>query len=156
MKKPYKPIKVAGPDMQSKILKFLREVMNYALEKDDILKNVAKAKFLTRVFKKSKPLIDPLMVDDAGRFLSEVEKLSLDYFKVSLLLLLNTGMRPEEMLAIHVGDIAFDDSEAVINIVSVLDRDGKTIKSYPGEGRCRSMLTRQARSRPGSTSNRAK
>ena len=44
MKKPYKPIKVAGPDMQSKILKFLREVMNYALEKDDILKNVAKAK----------------------------------------------------------------------------------------------------------------
>lgn len=131
LRKPYKPIKVAGPDMQSKILKFLREVMNYALEKDDILKNVAKAKFLTRVFKKSKPLIDPLMADDAGRFLSEVEKLSLDYFKVSLLLLLNTGMRPEEMLAIHVGDIAFDDSEAVINIVSVLDRDGKTIKSYP-------------------------
>ncbi len=131
LKKPYKPIKVAGPDMQSKILKFLREVMNYALEKDDILKNVAKAKFLTRVFKKSKPLIDPLMADDAGRFLSEVEKLPPSYFKVSLLLLLNTGMRPEEMLAVHVGDIAFDDSEAVINIVSALDRDGKTIKNYP-------------------------
>ena len=131
MKKPYKPIKVAGPDMQSKILKFLREVMNYALEKDDITKNVAKAKFLTRVFKKSKPLIDPLMADDAGRFLGEVEKLPLDYFKVSVLLLLNTGMRPEEMLAIHVGDIAFDGSEASINIVSVLDRDGKTIRSYP-------------------------
>ncbi|WP_165248519.1 tyrosine-type recombinase/integrase [Adlercreutzia sp. ZJ141] len=131
LKKPYKPIKVAGPDMQSKILKFLREVMNYALEKDDVLKNVAKAKFLTRVFKKSKPLIDPFMADDAGRFLSEVEKLPLGYFKVSLLLLLNTGMRPEEMLAIHVGDIAFDDSGAVINIVSALDRDGKTIKGYP-------------------------
>ena len=131
LKKPYKPIKVAGPDMQSKILKFLREVMNYALEKDDILKNVAKAKFLTRVFKKSKPLIDPLMADDAGRFLGEIEKLPLDYFKVSLLLLLNTGMRPEEMLAIHVGDIAFDESEAAINIVSVLDRDGKTVKNYP-------------------------
>lgn len=131
LKKPYKPIKVAGPDMQSKILKFLREVMNYALEKDDITKNVAKAKFLTRVFKKSKPLIDPLMADDAGRFLGEVEKLPLDYFKVSGLLLLNTGMRPEEMLAIHVGDIAFDGSEASINIVSVLDRDGKTIRSYP-------------------------
>lgn len=130
LNKPYKPIKVAGPDMQSKILKFLREVMNYALEKDDILKNVAKAKFLTRVFKKSKPLIDPLMADDAGRFLSEVEKLPLDYFKVSLLLLLNTGMRPEEMLAIHVGDIAFDGSEAAINIVSVLDRDGKKIRNY--------------------------
>lgn len=52
--------------MQSKILKFLREVMNYALEKDDILKNVAKAKFLTRVFKKSKPLIDPLMTADGS------------------------------------------------------------------------------------------
>ncbi len=101
--KPFKPIKVAGPDMQSKILKFLREVMNYALEKEDISKNVAKAKFLTRVFKKSKPLIDPLMADgDAARFLQEVEKLTLGYLKVSLLLLLNTGMRPEEMLAIRV------------------------------------------------------
>lgn len=131
LKKPYKPVRVAGPDMQSKILKFLREVMNYALEKDDILKNVAKAKFLTRVFKKSKPLIDPLMADDAGRFLGEVEKLPTNYFKVSLLLLLNTGMRPEEMLALRVGDISFDGSEAVINIVSALDRDGKTVKNYP-------------------------
>lgn len=90
--KPFKPIKVAGPDMQAKVLKFLREVMNYALEKDDISKNVAKAKFLTRLFKKSKPLIDPLMADDAARFLREVEKLPLGYFKVALLLLLNTGI----------------------------------------------------------------
>lgn len=117
--------------MQSKILKFLREVMNYALEKDDVLKNVAKAKFLTRLFKKSRPLIDPLMADDAGRFLDEVEKLPSGYFKVSLLLLLNTGMRPEEMLAIRVGDVAFDGSDAAINIVGVLDRDGKTVKGYP-------------------------
>ena len=65
--KPFKPVRVAGSDMQSKVLKFLREVMNYALEKEDIPKNVAKAKFLTRVFKKSKPLIDPLMADDAAR-----------------------------------------------------------------------------------------
>lgn len=68
-------MRVAGPDMQSKVLKFLREVMNYALEKDDVPKNVAKAKFLTRVLKRSRPLIDPLMADDAGRFLGEVEKL---------------------------------------------------------------------------------
>ena len=47
--------------MQAKILKFLREVMNYALEKEDITKNTAKAKFLTRVFKKSKPLKRPLL-----------------------------------------------------------------------------------------------
>lgn len=129
--KPFKPIKVAGPGMQAKVLKFLRELMNYALEKDDITKNVAKAKFLTRLFKKSKPLIDPLMADDAARFLQEVEKLPLGYLKVTLLLLLNTGMRPEEMLAIRVGNITSDGNETIISITSVLDRDGKTIKDYP-------------------------
>lgn len=129
--KPFKPIKVAGPDMQAKILKFLREVMNYALEKEDISKNTAKAKFLTRVFKKSKPLIDPLMADDAARFLQEVEKLALGYFKVSLLLLLNTGMRPEEMLAIRVGNIIFGENETLIKITSAVDRDGKKIREYP-------------------------
>lgn len=129
--KPFKPLKVAGPDLQSKVLKFIREVMNYALEKEDITKNTAKAKFLTRLFKKSKPLIDPLMADDAARFLQEVEKLPLGYFKLSLLLLLNTGMRPEEMLAIRVGNIIFGEEETVIKITSVLDSDGKTIKDYP-------------------------
>lgn len=129
--KPFKPIKVAGPGMQAKVLKFLRELMNYALEKDDITKNVAKAKFLTRLFKKSKPLIDPLMADDAARFLQEVEKLPLGYLKVTLLLLLNTGMRPEEMLAIRVGNITSDGNETIISITSALDRDGKTIKDYP-------------------------
>ena len=129
--KPFKPIKVAGPGTQAKVLKFLRELMNYALEKDDITKNVAKAKFLTRLFKKSKPLIDPLMADDAARFLQEVEKLPLGYFKVTLLLLLNTGMRPEEMLAIRVGNITSDGNETIISITGALDRDGKTIKDYP-------------------------
>lgn len=129
--KPFKPVRVAGPDMQSKILKFLREVMNYALEKDDIAKNVAKAKFLTRVFKKSKPLIDPLMADAAARFLQEIEKLPLGYLKLSLLFLLNTGIRPEEMLAIRAGNIIFDEKEATINITSVVSRDGKTVKDYP-------------------------
>lgn len=129
--KPFKPVRVAGPDMQAKILKFLREVMNYALDKDDISKNVAKAKFLTRLFKKSKPLIDPLMADEAARFLQEVEKLPLGYLKLGLLLLLNTGMRPEEMLAIRAGNIVYDEGEAAISITSVLDRDGKKIKDYP-------------------------
>ena len=127
--KPFKPIKVAGPDMQAKVLKFIREMMNYALEKEDIAKNTAKAKFLTRLFKKSKPLIDPLMEDEAARFLQEVEKLALGYFKLSLLLLLNTGMRPEEMLAIRTGNIIFGENETVIKITSVLDRDG-TIREY--------------------------
>lgn len=129
--KPFKPIKVAGPDMQSKILKFLREVMNYALEKEDIAKNTAKAKFLTRVFKKSKPLIDPLMADDAARFLQEVEKLALDYLKVTLLILLNTGMRPEEMLALRVGNVIFGEDETLIKITGVVDREGKEIREYP-------------------------
>lgn len=129
--KPFKPIKVAGPDMQAKVLKFLREVMNYALEKEDITKNTAKAKFLTRVFKKSKPLIDPLMADEAARFLQEVEKLVLGYLKVTLLLLLNTGMRPEEVLAIRVGNIIFGENETLIKITSCVDRDGKEIREYP-------------------------
>lgn len=129
--KPFKPARVAGPDMQSKILKFLREVMNYALDKDDVPRNVAKAKFLTRLFKKSKPLIDPLMADEAARFLQEAEKLPVGHFKLSLLLLLNTGMRPEEMLAVRAGSIVFDDGEAAISITSVLDRDGRKIKDYP-------------------------
>lgn len=129
--KPFKPIKIAGSDMQAKVLKFIREVMNYAHEKEDIPKNVAKAKFLTRVFKKSKPLIDPLMADDAARFLQEVTKLPLCYLKVTLLLLLNTGMRPEEMLAIRAGNIVFDGSETIVSITGALDRDGKTIKDYP-------------------------
>ena len=58
------------------------------------------------MFKKSKPLIGPLMADDAARFLKEVERLALGYPKVTLLLLLNTGMRPDEMLAIRAGNIA--------------------------------------------------
>lgn len=131
LNKPFKPIRVAGPDMQSKILKFLREVMNYALEKEDITKNTAKAKFLTRVFKKSKPLIDPLMEDEAARFLKEVEKLTLGYLKVSLLLLLNTGMRPEEMLAVRVGNVTFGEVETLINITSAIEHDGKEIREYP-------------------------
>lgn len=129
--KPFKPIKVAGADMQAKVLKFLREVMNYALEKEDIPKNVAKAKFLARLFKKSRPLIDPLMADDAARFLREVEKLPLGYLKVTLLLLLNTGMRPEEMLAIRAGNIVSDENGTSVSITGALDRDGKTIKDYP-------------------------
>ena len=103
----------------------------FALSRKDIPKNVAKAKFLTHVFKKSKPLIDPLMADDAARFLQEVEKLPLCYLKVTLLLLLNTGMQPEEMLAIRAGNIVFDGNETIISITGALERDGKTVKDHP-------------------------
>ncbi|WP_157938959.1 hypothetical protein [Enteroscipio rubneri] len=40
---------------------------------------MAKAKFLTRVFKKNKPLIDLLMADDAARFLHEAELLAVGF-----------------------------------------------------------------------------
>ena len=81
--------------------------------------------------KQSKPLIDPLMADDAARFLQEVEKLPLCYLKVTLPLLLNTDMRPGEMLAVRAGSIVFDGNETIISITGALDRDGKTIKDYP-------------------------
>lgn len=129
--KPLAPIRVAGPDLQSKILKFIREVLNYAVDKEDIPKNVAKAKFLTRLFKKSKPLIDPLMPDEAARFLKAVEALPLGFLKLALLLLLNTGMRPEEMQAIRPGNFIFDESETVVNITSVVKDKGTEIVDYP-------------------------
>lgn len=129
--KPLAPIRVAGPDLQSKILKFLREVLNYAVEKEDITKNVAKAKFLTRLFKKSKPLIDPLMPDEAARFLEAVERLPIGFLKLALLLLLNTGMRPEEMQAIRPGNFIFDEDETVVKITSVVKDRGTKIVDYP-------------------------
>lgn len=129
--KPLAPIRVAGPDLQAKVLKFLREVLNYACEKEDIQKNVAKAKFLTRLFKKSKPLIDPLMPDEAARFLKAVELLPVGFLKVALLLLLNTGMRPEEMQAVRPGNFIFDDAEPVVNITSVVEGKGAKIVDYP-------------------------
>ena len=71
------------------------------------------------------------MADDAARLLQAVEKLPLGYLKVTLLLLLNTGMRPEKMLAIRVGNITSDGNETIISITGALNRDGKTIKDYP-------------------------
>ena len=131
LKKPFKPIRIAGPDMQSKILKFLREVMNYALEKDDIAKNTAKAKFLTRVFKKSKPLIDPLMADEAMRFLEAVLKLPLSWVKLSFLALFCTGIRPEEMQALMPGSFLFTGPEPATRITSAVKRGGVKIEDYP-------------------------
>lgn len=129
--KPLAPIRVAGPDLQAKVLKFIREVLNYACEKEDIQRNVAKAKFLTRLFKKSKPLIDPLMPDEAARFLKAVEALPIDFLKLALLLLLNTGMRPEEMQAIRPGNFIFDEAETVVEITSVVKGKGTKIVDYP-------------------------
>ena len=68
-------------------------------------KNVAKARFLSKNFKKSRPLIDPLMEEDAARFLHEVKALPLSPFKVACLALFSSGMRPEEALALKMGGV---------------------------------------------------
>ena len=93
-KKPLGSPRVAGPDMQHKILKFCREILNDALDRELVQKNVAKARFLSKNFKKSRPLIDPLMEEDAARFLHEVKALPLSPFKVACLALFSSGMRP--------------------------------------------------------------
>lgn len=104
-KKPLGSPRVAGPDMQHKILKFCREILNDALDRELVQKNVAKARFLSKNFKKSRPLIDPLMEEDAARFLHEVKALPLSPFKVACLALFSSGMRPEEALALKMGGV---------------------------------------------------
>lgn len=121
--KPLAPIKVAGPDAQYKVLKFIKEVLNDAIDREYILVNVAKKRFLAREFKKSRPLIDPLMEDDAKRFLECVCKLSLSSIKVAALVLFSTGMRPEELLALRPGDFVFADdplADSEVHIVGAL------------------------------------
>ena len=44
------------------------------------------------------------MQDEAARLLKAIKNLETSYFKVALLALLNTGMRPEEMLALCKAD----------------------------------------------------
>ena len=125
-KKPLAPIRVAGPAMQNKVLKFVREVLNEALDREHIARNVAKKRFLSKAFKKNRPLIDPLMEDEAERFLHEASMLPLGMMKAAVLLLFSTGMRPEEVLALQVGSFVFgeDGHDAQVRIVAAL-RDGR-------------------------------
>lgn len=126
--KPFGPLRVAGPQMQNKVLKFVREVLNDALDREHVTKNVAKKRFLSKGFRKGKPLIDPLMEDEAGRFLREASLLPTGALKVAVLVLFATGMRPEEMLALRVGSFSPADAErgrdAELRIVAAL-RDGE-------------------------------
>ncbi|MFR5092780.1 MAG: hypothetical protein ACLTDR_13035 [Adlercreutzia equolifaciens] len=52
-KKPLGSPRVAGPDMQHKILKFCREILNDALDRELVQKNVAKARFLSKNFRRA-------------------------------------------------------------------------------------------------------
>ncbi len=127
---PLSPPRIAGPAMQSKVLKFVREVLNDAVDREHVGRNVAKKRFLSKSFKKGRPLIDPLMEDEAGRFLEEASSLPLGMTKVAVLILFSTGMRPEEMLALRVGAFvpAGEDGDAQVRIVAA-QRAGR-IENY--------------------------
>lgn len=129
--RPLKPIKVAGPDKQHKVLKFLREALNFAIEKECIEKNPAKAKYLGRLFKKGKPLIDPLMEDEAARLLGMIDLLPTGFFKVAMLILLDGGVRPEEVIALRPGDFVFGEDETSINITGAIEHGTNKFKPYP-------------------------
>lgn len=128
---PLKEPPVAGSDTQAKVLKFLREMYNYAFEKEQVPKNPAHARFLSRVFKQSKPLIDPLMADEALRFLEAVMKMPLSWVKLSFLSLLCTGIRPEEMQALLSGSFLFSGPEPAVRIVGAVKHGGIKIEEYP-------------------------
>lgn len=128
--KPLAPIKIAGPDKQYKVLKFAREALNFAMDKEIIDKNVAKAKFLSRLYKKSKPKIDPLMPDEAARFLREVERLPTSYFKVWVLLLFNSGMRPEEDIPLCLGSFNFTENDPCVNVTMAIEHGTNEVVDY--------------------------
>ena len=117
---PFSPVRVAGPAMQSKVLKFVREVLGDAVDREHVGRNVAKKRFLSKSFRKGRPLIDPLMEDEAGMFLEEASSLPLGMTKVAVLVLFSTGMRPEEMLALRVGAFvpAGEGDDAQVRIVA--------------------------------------
>ena len=48
--KPFGPLRVAGPHMQAKVLKFVREVLNDAVDREHVGRNVAKKRFLSKSF----------------------------------------------------------------------------------------------------------
>lgn len=128
---PLKEPPVAGSDTQAKVLKFLREMYNYAFEKEQVPKNPAHARFLSRVFKQSKPLIDPLMADEALRFLEAVMKMPLSWVKLSFLALLCIGVRPEEMQALLSGSFLFTGPEPETRIIGAVKHGGVKIEEYP-------------------------
>ncbi len=127
---PFSPVRVAGPAMQSKVLKFVREVLNDAVDREHVGRNVAKKRFLSKSFRKGRPLIDPLMEDEAGMFLEKASSLPLGMTKVAVLVLFSTGMRPEEMLALRVGAFvpAGEGGDAQVRIVAA-QRAGR-IENY--------------------------
>lgn len=105
---------------------------------------------------KGKPLIGPLMTDEAMRFLEAVLKLPLSWVKLSFLALFCTGIRPEEMQALMPGSFLFTGPEPATRITSAVKRGGVKIEDYPKPGGGPSPTTRSWPTRPrnGSQSSR--
>lgn len=129
VKKPFGPLRVGGPDLQHKVLKFLREVLNDAVDREVIDRNVAKSRFLSKNFKKGRPLIDPLSEEEAARFLAEVKALPLCSFKVEALLLFSSGMRPEEMLGVRPSGLSLRGVPSA-RITGAVRRDSNEVEEY--------------------------
>lgn len=128
-KKPFGPLRVGGADLQHKVLKFLREVLNDAVDRGVIDRNVAKSRFLSRNFKKGRPLIDPLSEEEAGRFIAQVKALPLCSFKVEALLLFSSGMRPEEMLGVRPSGLSLRGTPSA-RITGAVRRDSNEVEEY--------------------------
>ena len=128
-KKPFGPLRVGGPDLQHKVLKFLREVLNDAVDREVIDRNVAKSRFLSKNFRKGRPLIDPLSEEEAARFLAEVKALPLCSFKVEALLLFSSGMRPEEMLGVRPSGLSLRGTPSA-RITGAVRRDSNEVEEY--------------------------
>lgn len=130
--------------MQSKVLKFVREVLNDAVDREHVGRNVAKKRFLSKGFRKGRPLIDPLMEDEAEAFLEEASSLPLDMTKVAVLILFSTGMHPEEMLAQRVGTFvpAEEGEDAQMRIVAAMrakDRELHQVGQLDAHGPARQV-----------------
>lgn len=128
-KKPFGPLRVGGADLQHKVLKFLREVLNDAVDRGVIDRNVAKSRFLSKNFKKGRPLIDPLSEEEAGRFIAQVKALPLCSFKVEALLLFSSGMRPEEMLGVRPSGLSLRGTPSA-RITGAVRRDSNEVEEY--------------------------
>ena len=120
---------MGGPDLQHKVLKFLREVLNDAVDREVIDRNVAKSRFLSKSFRKGRPLIDPLSEEEAARFLAEVKALPLCSFKVEALLLFSSGMRPEEMLGVRPSGLSLRGTPSA-RITGAVRRDSNEVEEY--------------------------
>ncbi len=135
-KKPFGPLRVGGADLQHKVLKFLREVLNDAVDRGVIDRNVAKSRFLSRNFKKGCPLIDSLSEEEAGRFIAQVKALPLCSFKVEALLLFSSGMRPEEILGVRPSGLSLRGTPSE-RITGAVRRDSNEVEEYTKTGTSR-------------------